>query len=109
MSKIYTIDEIAAAVKPVAEKYGIEKVWLFGSYARGEATEHSDVDLLISYKKLVGMFALGGVYADMEEAICKPVDIVSEKALTSSYAHKNAQELLVNVRKEGVQIYGKEQ
>ena len=38
MGKIYTIDEITAAVKPIAEKYGIDKVWLFGSYARGEAT-----------------------------------------------------------------------
>ena len=48
MGKIYTVDEITAAVKPIAEKYGIDKVWLFGSYARGEATEKSDVDLLIS-------------------------------------------------------------
>ena len=46
MGKIYTIDEIREKVKPIAEKYGIEKVWLFGSYARGEATEESDVDLL---------------------------------------------------------------
>lgn len=38
MGKIYTVDEITAAVKPIAEKYGIDKVWLFGSYARGEAT-----------------------------------------------------------------------
>lgn len=105
MSKIYTIDEIAAAVKPVAEKYGIEKIWLFGSYARGEATEHSDVDLLISYKKLRGMFALGGVYEDMKEAISKPVDIISERALTASYANENAKGLLVSVRREGVQIY----
>ena len=41
MGKIYTVDEITAAVKPIAEKYGIDKVWLFGSYARGEATEKS--------------------------------------------------------------------
>ena len=34
MGKIYTIDEITAAVKPIAEKYGIDKVWLFGSYAQ---------------------------------------------------------------------------
>ena len=86
MGKIYTIDEITAAVKPIAEKYGIDKVWLFGSYARGEATEKSDVDLLISYQNLIGMFALGGVYSDMEDAFNKPVDIVSERALTASYA-----------------------
>ena len=50
MGKIYTIEEIREKVKPIAEKYGIEKVWLFGSYARGEATEDRDGDLMISYR-----------------------------------------------------------
>ena len=44
---VYTIDEITARITPVAEKYGIPAVYLFGSYARGTATEDSDVDLLI--------------------------------------------------------------
>lgn len=109
MSRIYTIDEIAAAVKPIAEKYGVEKVWLFGSYARGEATEKSDVDLLISYEKLKGQFALGGIFADMEDTFNKSVDIVSERALTASYATANSKELLDNAKREGIQIYGKEQ
>ena len=102
MGKIYTIDEITAAVKPIAEKYGIDKVWLFGSYARGEATEKSDVDLLISYQNLIGMFALGGVYSDMEDAFNKPVDIVSERALTASYASVSSKQLLMNARKDGI-------
>ena len=106
MGKIYTVDEITAAVKPIAEKYGIDKVWLFGSYARGEATEKSDVDLLISYQNLIGMFALGGVYSD---AFNKPVDIVSERALTASYASVSSKQLLMNARKDGIQIYGKKQ
>lgn len=109
MGKIYTIDEIAAAVKPIAEKYGIEKVWLFGSYARGEATEKSDVDLLISYQKLKGMFALGGIYSDIEDAFNTSVDVVSERALTASYASVSSKELLWNARKEGIQIYGEKQ
>ena len=83
--------------------------WLFGSYARGEATEKSDVDLLISYQNLIGMFALGGVYSDMEDAFNKPVDIVSERALTASYASVSSKQLLMNARKDGIQIYGKKQ
>lgn len=109
MGKIYSIDEIAAAVKPIAEKYGIDKVLLFGSYARGEATEKSDIDLLVSYKKLNGMFALGGLYADMEDAFNKSVDIVSERALTASYATANSKVLLDNAKREGIKIYGEEQ
>ena len=106
MGKVNSIDENAAMVKPVAEKYGIEKVWIFGSYARGEATEDSDIDLLISYEKLVGMFALGGLYADMEEAFNKPVDIVSERALTAIYASGSSKQLLMNARKRCIQIFG---
>ena len=44
---ILSIDEIRDKIRPICEKYKVEKVWLFGSYARGEATEESDVDLHI--------------------------------------------------------------
>lgn len=110
MGKIYTIDEITAAVKPIAEKYGIDKVWLFGSYARGEATEKSDVDLLISYQNLIGMFALGCVYSDMEDAFNKArLTLISGTTLTASYASVSSKQLLMNARKDGIQIYGKKQ
>jgi len=106
MGKIYTIEEIREKVKPIAERYGIDTVWLFGSYARGEATEDSDVDLLISYKKLKGKFAIGGVFEDFAEALAKPVDVVSERALTSEYSSGYARQLYANAKKDGVQIYG---
>lgn len=108
MGKIYTIDEIRTRVKPIAERYGIEKVLLFGSYARGEATESSDVDLFISYKKLKGMFAIGGVYSDFEEAFGIDVDVVSERALTADYATEGSRKFLANIVREGVSVYAKE-
>lgn len=77
MSRIYTIDEIAAAVKPIAEKYGLEKVWLFGSYARGEATESSDIDLVVDRKEVMSMFELGGVLEELKDVLRKNVDIVT--------------------------------
>ena len=42
-----TIDEIIGVIKPLAEKYHIKDVYIFGSYARGEATQNSDIDFLI--------------------------------------------------------------
>lgn len=45
MDKIYTIDEIQSIVVPLAKEYALAKVYLFGSYARGEADEKSDIDL----------------------------------------------------------------
>lgn len=101
---VYKIDEIAERVRPVAESYGITKVYLFDSYARGEATEESDVDLMISYQKLTGAFALGGDYADFKEALDKPVDIVSERAISSDYTSDLGRKLYSNIEKEGVPI-----
>ena len=44
---IYTITEIKNRIISIAEEYGVDSMSLFGSYARGEATEDSDVDILI--------------------------------------------------------------
>ncbi len=46
-SCVFTIKEIVSLVKPVAEKYGIKEIYLFGSYARGEADGDSDLDFLV--------------------------------------------------------------
>ncbi|MBO6210611.1 MAG: nucleotidyltransferase domain-containing protein, partial [Schwartzia sp.] len=42
-----TIDRIKRMIQPICEKYGVERLFLFGSYARNEATEKSDVDFRI--------------------------------------------------------------
>ena len=60
MSKTYTIDEIKNITVPVAKQYGIEKVALFGSYAKGEQNENSDIDLIIKKGDLKGYFAFCG-------------------------------------------------
>ena len=44
---IHTIESIANIIEPIAKKYHLPAVYLFGSYARGTATEVSDIDLLV--------------------------------------------------------------
>ena len=44
---IYTAGEIRRRITPVAVRYRLKAVYLFGSYVRGEATDESDIDLLI--------------------------------------------------------------
>lgn len=44
---IYTIDEIKDKVNPIAKQYNLSKVYLFGSYARGEEDENSDIDIAL--------------------------------------------------------------
>ena len=74
---VYTIEQITEKVRPIAEQYGLGKVYLFGSYARGEATEESDIDLLVDAENIKGLFALGGLYSDLEDALDKKIDLIT--------------------------------
>lgn len=53
----YTCDDIKRVIFPIAQKYQIEKVYLFGSYARGDYNKKSDIDLRIEKGDLRGVFA----------------------------------------------------
>lgn len=80
---VYTLEELARRIRPVAEKYHLKAVYIFGSYARGEAREDSDIDLLVDLTgaELSGFFALGGLYNDLEAALQKEIDLVTTEAL----------------------------
>jgi len=73
--KIFTIEEIINIVSPIAKDYGVQAVYLFGSYARGTATEDSDLDFLVfggsNFKRSL-VYALG---EDLRTAFDKDVDI----------------------------------
>ena len=45
--KVYTLEEIKAIASPIARRYDIAALYLFGSYARGEATPASDLDFRV--------------------------------------------------------------
>lgn len=75
--KVYTIDEIRAKAVPIAKKYGVKKLSLFGSYARGEADAKSDVDFLYDSINNSGMFAYFGFVYDLETEFGCHVDLVS--------------------------------
>ena len=75
--KVYTIDEIRAKAVPIAKKYGVKKLSLFGSYARGEADAQSDVDFLYDGINHSGMFAYFGFVQDLEDEFGCHVDLVS--------------------------------
>lgn len=60
--KVYSIEEISRIVTPIADDMGIEKVYLFGSYARGKATPDSDVDLVFVSGKIDSYLGIGKLY-----------------------------------------------
>ena len=58
-NKIYTIEEIQKIVSPIAAYHGVERVFLFGSYARGEATPDSDLDFRVDCGDATDFFRWG--------------------------------------------------
>ena len=101
---IYSIDEIKRRIAPVIEKYRIPAMYLFGSYARGEATEESDIDFLVDTAgtELTSLLRLGALYCDLEEVFGTRIDLITVQSLNqrstmeSDYDFKNTilQELL---------------
>jgi len=80
-----TIEEIKEKVIPIAKEYDLPKVALFGSYARGEATENSDIDLIVAKsEKLRGMFDFGFFTEKLEKSLNRPVDLMTYKGLEDS-------------------------
>lgn len=87
----HTIPEIKQVVLPLAKEYGLKRVYLFGSYARGAATEKSDIDLHVDLGSAKG-FALGGFQHNVQEALSTDVDIVTTKSLSPKFRNKIAKE-----------------
>lgn len=94
---LYTIPELKNIVAPVARKHGVRRVTVFGSYGRGEATEHSDVDLCIDKGSLRSMLQLIAFQQDMEDALKGPVDVVTSDS--------RDQRFLEGIRKDEVLLY----
>ena len=77
--KIYTIDEIREKAVPIAKKYGVKRLSLFGSYARGEADPQSDVDFLYDAddSKVKTLFDYMDIVNDLESEFGCHIDLVS--------------------------------
>lgn len=72
---IFTIKDIVSLVEPIAKKYRVKEIYLFGSYARGEADGDSDLDFLVfggENFKLTMIFALA---EELREVLKKDVDV----------------------------------
>jgi len=79
-----TRDEILEALasqRSLLDRYGISAISLFGSVARGEATEESDIDLLVEFSQPIGLLQFVELKRLLEEFLGRPVDLVTPKSL----------------------------
>lgn len=79
-----TRDEILEALasqRVLFDRYGVSAISVFGSVARGESTEESDIDLLVEFSQPIGLLQFVGLKRSLEELLGRPVDLVTPKAL----------------------------
>ena len=81
---MYSVADIQAIVSPIAARYGVRRMYLFGSYARGESTPSSDVDLRIDKGNVRGL-QMAYLLSDLEDALKLPVDLLSTAALDERF------------------------
>jgi len=74
-NNVFTLTDIANLIKPIVRKYVVKEIYLFGSYARGDADEDSDLDFMVfggENFKLTMIFALA---EELRETLKKNVDV----------------------------------
>ena len=81
---LHTIADIQQIVAELAKQYGAQRVYLFGSYARGDMTDASDIDLRIDKGAIRGL-AFAGLLGDLEDALGTSVDLISTAGMDDSF------------------------
>jgi predicted nucleotidyltransferase len=104
----YTIEAIKSKIAPVAKKYNIPAVYLFGSYARGDASVDSDIDIIIDRtgSAVRSLLDMGSVRGDLEDIFGKDnVDIVTLNSILNPMNRKSLVRFAESVNMEKVKIY----
>ena len=82
---VYSLKQLKARIKPIFQKYEINEIYLFGSYARGEATKDSDVDIYCSKGNVRSLIDQGRLIDELKTALNKKVDIVFDTSEMNDY------------------------
>lgn len=76
------------ALSIVLNRYGVDDVVVFGSFARGEANSHSDLDLLVTYPKNMNLVDSMELQDELEAITGRKVDLISKKYLSKRLAKR---------------------
>jgi len=87
-----TLEDLRGKYKPqileLAKKYGVTDIRVFGSVARGDAREDSDVDFLVRRVKNSDAWGIGGFYVEASKLLGHTVDVTTDGGL-SKYIKEN--------------------
>ena len=72
-------------IQELAQQFGIKNIRIFGSVAKGEDTENSDLDLLVEASPTTTLFDIFGLQIELEELLKHKVDVVTDNSLPSKF------------------------
>lgn len=75
------MNEIKDKIIPVLRRYCVRRAAIFGSFAKGEEREDSDIDILVEFKGEKSLLDLAGLKIDLEEALRRKVDVLTYNSL----------------------------
>lgn len=93
--KVYSLKEIKRIIKPILNKYGINDIYLFGSYARGEAKSNSDIDIYCDKGNIKTLMDQGELEEELENALNKEVDIIFTTSILDEYFKEQIKEDMI--------------
>jgi len=94
MPEMYSIDEIRRIAAPIAVQFGVKKMALFGSYARGEQKAASDIDFVIDKGSIQGLEFFGFLNR-LEDALGVPVDVLTYQSFKDSFCQDTVKDEVV--------------
>lgn len=100
------ITQIKKLTEPVFKEYGVEKAYVFGSYARGDYNENSDIDIIIVAKNIKSLLIIGAILEALKQVLQKEVDLIEEECFEEDNIEEWEKEFYDNIKKERVIIYG---
>ena len=94
---VLRLSTIKSTLKEVLGKHQIKKIYLFGSYARGEATNESDVDILCDKGDISTLIEQGKLGEELEERLGKRVDLVFTTSYMDDYFKEQVEKDLIEL------------
>lgn len=94
---VLTIKQIKDRIRPIIKKHSIKEVYLFGSYARGEANRNSDVDIYCDSGDANTLWKASAFKEELETALNKEVDVVTIGSQMDDYFKKQLEEDMIKI------------
>ena len=85
MDGVLELNNIRNGVTELGKMYGAERIYLFGSYARGDAKSDSDIDFRIDKGNIRGLFKLAGLQMALEKKFGRKVDLLTTDSLDQKF------------------------